>query len=324
MTNHFICRLLALVFALLIAGALHAQAEQTPEKLLDEPIAEPAEEPAEESEEADDSREVDFNEENFRRSMELRDQQLQRSPDLTTGTYSQGTVHQLLEDLPEASQKHLREQLREVIVQNGPWTPEQAGEVYPYTPSDEAMKNGSLEKREQAAWQELVGRYHEREAANRGLSQAGQPGEVSESGEAGQEGEEGQSIQGQQAGTQGSEGDATQQAAERAAARAAALAEIMNSSDAAGAETVDSSAPPTTQGVSQNALQLLTERQQIPAAASSAATASSAAAADAEKSQGQAKAEEAEMDLDTEGVIAIEDLKKVDLETEDSKENQPR
>ncbi|MDX1556778.1 MAG: hypothetical protein R3212_12180, partial [Xanthomonadales bacterium] len=44
-----------------------------------------------------DSREVDFNEENFRRSMELRDTALRRSPDLTVGTYSPGTGIQALD-----------------------------------------------------------------------------------------------------------------------------------------------------------------------------------------------------------------------------------
>jgi hypothetical protein len=93
---------IALLLALCCAGQVLAQAEQRPEKVLDEPLPEPDEsEAAEEleAEEDDTSRETDFNEENFRRSMELRDRALQRSPDLTTGSYSSGTGLKSLEDL---------------------------------------------------------------------------------------------------------------------------------------------------------------------------------------------------------------------------------
>ena len=106
-----------LLFMLLVStGELFAQAEQTPEKLLDEVQTQSDEESVEadaKDVEPPASNEVDVNEGYFRRSMELRDRSLQRSPDLTTGSYSRSTGLQALNALPEASQKHLREDHRQ-------------------------------------------------------------------------------------------------------------------------------------------------------------------------------------------------------------------
>lgn len=320
MTPNPFKQVLTLALALLVSGALHAQAEQTPERLLDEPLVEAeADEPGEENDidESAASREVDFSEENFRRSMELRDQALQRSPDLTTGSYSTGTGLQLLDDLPEASQKHLREQLREVIVQNGPWTPDEAGETYPYVPSAEAMKNPSLRRREDSAWGELVDRYHEREAAihaNAGrsrLATAESPGAPGGEGREESGNTEGQRESGNSEGQDESgNGERQAESGEEAAraARQAALADLIESGDEAGADSGGGPQPPVEQGVQQNALELLTERQQLPAGAAEAMAA------------GQEQSQEVGMSFDSEGVIAIEDLEKVDLEPRQGRE----
>lgn len=301
-----ITRLAAIALcAALSMPLLWAQAEQTPEHIpgaedlnakdakdaKDEKNSEGGGGPEAESEEQPLSSEVDFNEENFRRSMELRDAALQRSPDLTTGSYSPRSGVKALDALPEASQKHLREQLREVIVENGPWTPAEAGETYPYVPSAEAMENGTLAKREQAAWTELVSKYHEREAAlhaNLTQSPAG-TGSVAGEGPPAQDG-----------GSESEPGENSDKAQ-----RAAALAELLESGAAAGSESAAGAAPPMDQGVSQNALQLLTERQQLPAA-----TAAS------EATEGQAESGKNQIELDSEGIIAIEDLENVRLDPE--------
>ena len=222
-------------------GNLYAQAEQTPERLVDEADAVVAqEEPQAEPAQAPASDVVDVSEDNFRRSMELRDRELQRSPDLTTGSYSSSTGLQALEGLPEASQKHLREQLREVIVENGPWTPEDAGTAYPYVPSEQAEKSKTLAKREQQAWGEMVSEYHDREAAihaNAARTQAATA--LSTAAGSKPAGDGGESEQGQD-GKPGSEDEQSEEDAARAG-RAAALATMLNS-----AESANSGASPGT------------------------------------------------------------------------------
>lgn len=320
MSRTFTTVLLICAAGLAWAATVHAQAEQTPENILDEPLEPPAEEAQASQDEADDapaSSETDFNEENFRRSMELRDQALQRSPGLTTGTYSGATGLDVLDELPEASQKHLRSELREVIVRNGPWTPDQAGVVYPYTPSEAARQERSLARQEQAAWGELVGKYHEREAAihaNAARSRAATAKRMAADGRGqGKEGEEPESQTGNAGGVpRGTPGD--------------------------GAENVSSQQAPV-QGVSQNALELLTSRQQLPANATSNATsqatpggasqvtpgearlAEERSAADAQAGKEDAVRETPEMDLESEDVIAIDDLGNVRLEAEEPEEN---
>lgn len=107
------------------------------------------------------SQEVEYSEDNYRRFMELKDQNLQKSS-LPTNKYQSGT--QKLDELPESSQKHLRNQLREIISQGDAWTPGDEDKQYPYVPSEAAEGNASLKQKEAEAWQELVGEYHEREA----------------------------------------------------------------------------------------------------------------------------------------------------------------
>lgn len=301
---------IALLSAALCAPAVMAQAEQTPEHILDDesPAAEPAAgadgAPDEAAETDALSNEVDFNEDNFRRSMELRDRNLQRSPDLTTGSYSTGTGLKALDELPEASQKHLREQLREVIVENGPWSPEDAGEAYPYVPSAEAMRNGVLAKREEAAWGELVARYHEREASIHGngpLSHAANAGSGPSSDASSKAGQT--DGKGQDSAAKGSEDSAR-------AERAAALARMMESDVTPNSGSAGEAAEQAEQGVSQNALELLTKRQQIPAAAESQ-VAPAAAGQAAESGSGATSEDESELDLMSEGIIAIDDLRNV-------------
>lgn len=329
MKSHLLILSMAAAGLFLAPGFAWAQATQTPEQLLDEPLEPALEAPAEaQDEEAEaelvDSSETDFNEDNFRRSMELRDQTLQRSPDLTTGSYSRATGLQL-EGLPEESQKHLRDELREVIVGKGPWTPEENGEIYPYQPSEGAEKNPGLEKRERDAWAELVGKYHEREAAIHANAARSQAATSSDLGEGSSE--MGQQQQGGSAPEEGGSSDLE-------AASAAALQQAMSAGSSASSSASQASAEPLEQGVSQNALQLLTQRQQLPAASASASApqaeqVSQQTAQSQSEDASNASTEQADLDFQTEGVIAIEDLRNLDLdygsatprETDDPEEN---
>ncbi|MGB5487471.1 MAG: hypothetical protein WBN06_08780, partial [Lysobacterales bacterium] len=107
--------------------------------------------------------EVEINEDNYRQFMELKDPNFQREI-IPENVFKPGSGLQKLEKLPEESQKHLRNQLREIIVQGDPWQPGDEETEYPYTPSAEASSNPALEKQELEAWGELVDSYHDRES----------------------------------------------------------------------------------------------------------------------------------------------------------------
>lgn len=126
--------------------------------------------------------EVDVSEENYRRHMELGDEQLQRNNFPVTDYAGQAEL-QKMQQLPEASQRHLRDQLREIIVEGGPWKPADAQQVYPYLPSTQARTDAALRGKEQAAWEELVGQYHAREASIHAARQAGAGAQSGEGGE---------------------------------------------------------------------------------------------------------------------------------------------
>lgn len=341
-------RNLGLFFLLggLLMSPVHlcAQAEQTPERLLDDdeteqvdetPEAEPVLPPA--------SNEVDVSESHFRRSMELRDEQLQRSPDLTTGSYSRGTGLQALEALPEESQKHLREQLREVIVENGPWTPADAGSDYPYVPSEQAEKNGTLAKREQLAWGEMVSEYHEREEAIHSNARRSQAATAQLSGmsskgggNAGQNPEQnpGQSQNPSQ--NQQGQGESAEESAANDSGkeeRAEALAQMLNASENSDSGASAAPVQSVETGTEQNALQLLTSRNQVPAqtAQNSGETRSQSPDSELQNSQMQDSEEQDKkvqagqdlsLDLNAEDVIAIDDLDKVIVDPREFEDNQ--
>jgi hypothetical protein len=120
---------------------------------------------------------------------------------------------QKLDKLPEESQKHLRNQLREIIVQGDPWKPGDEETEYPYTPSVAASTNPSLEKQEKEAWGELVDSYHDRESqmyenssgsqAARGSEQGSSNSPKNDEGSTGSAGQDGEGSQGQQPGQEG-------------------------------------------------------------------------------------------------------------------------
>ncbi len=158
------------------------------------------------------AQEVEINEDNYRQFMELKDPNLQREV-IPENVFKPGSGLQKLEKLPEESQKHLRNELREIIVQGDPWQPGDEQGDFPYTPSVAAANNPGLEKQEQEAWGELVDSYNQREAqihANSAGSRAARgtedgsganPGDNQQSN--GEGGKEAEGSPAQQAGQQG-------------------------------------------------------------------------------------------------------------------------
>jgi hypothetical protein len=164
------------------------------------------------SEEADvpASQEVEVNEDNYRQFMELKDARGQRNIQPENAFKPQSGL-QKLDQLPEASQKHLRNELREIIV-GDPWQPGDEDTEYPYVPSAAASTDPSLQKQELEAWGELLDSYNQREAqiyANSSATKAAlgsedgtgnNPGNGT--GSTGATGQSGEGSQGQQASQQ--------------------------------------------------------------------------------------------------------------------------
>jgi len=212
----------------------------------DEETATLSEAEAKASENTEVSRqEVEVNEDNYRQFMELKDTGLQRNVFPETAYKSQAQL-QKLDKLPEESQKHLRNQLREIIVQGDPWKPGDEDTDYPYTASAAAIKNPSLQKQEAEAWGELVDNYHQREAqiyANSARSAAAAaPGSASG---------EGSGNNGASAGNGAQQGGEGQQASQENSSRQNAAAGSYSPGASSRKEVKNA------EGVSQNAMEFL-------------------------------------------------------------------
>lgn len=124
-----------------------------------------AQEAADEQTPASGTQETEVSEDNYRRFMELKDARIERDA-FPTNAFTPQAGLQKLGELPESSQRHLRDQLRGIIIDDEDgWSPEDAGTLYPFTPSSEAQGDAGLRAAEGEAWRELVANYHEREAA---------------------------------------------------------------------------------------------------------------------------------------------------------------
>ncbi len=114
-----------------------------------------------------DSEDVDREEAEFRRRMELEEKPgnartpVPYTPDIVDVVPAPGP----LDHLPPESREHLEDQLTELIIANGRWEPADAQKPAPYTPSEAAQADPALQVEEQAAWAEMVAAYHEREQA---------------------------------------------------------------------------------------------------------------------------------------------------------------
>jgi hypothetical protein len=156
-TQFYISGLLSLCVLLFVQPVAGQDNEPAPPSAKDVEASAPVEP------ETPASQEVEINEDNYRQFMELKDANLQREV-IPENAFKPGSGLQKLEKLPEESQKHLRNELREIIVQGNPWQPGDEQGDFPYTPSAAAANNPGLEKQEREAWGELVDSYNQREA----------------------------------------------------------------------------------------------------------------------------------------------------------------
>jgi hypothetical protein len=280
------------------------------------------------------SREVEESDEAFRRRMELEDaRQRDLGYTLPDETYAQ--QQEKLDKLPEESRDNIRDQLVDIIVENGDWEPSDALKEYPYEPTAAAQADPELMQREQAAWDEQIEKYHRREAAAFGTYLGPVPGPGNPDGGegGGQDGKAAETVAqdgglggGQQAG-----GDAVESSSDGEGENAAGTYEPYQSQRGQSEEQV------STAGVQQSALEFLqgmqgqaqtasvppppTDAEQETAAqagqtgaaeSSQAGTAAESAAESAATQDDDASSRPAEVDLTTPGIIAIEDLDKLE------------
>ncbi len=292
------------------------------------PLAANGQDSAPDEPEDEASEQVEQRDDSYRRQMELEDA---RSADRTyiDSTYTDKADLEKIDKLPKESRENIRDQLVDVIVENGEWEPSDALEEYPYEPSEAARSDADLAQREQEAWDEQIEKYHEREAAAFGAyrgpvpgpgnptgQQGGQPGGGSQEGQQGS-GQGGQQGDGQAGGGAGSNGGGS-----------AGTYQPNRSADSRSGDEI------STAGVSESALDFLRGGQGRPSppqgdpsqdAQSAAAQAAADQADTTRDSQAQSKAtssEEAQAEQaqetpdsvppDTRGIIAIEDLDKLE------------
>ena len=216
------------------------------------------------------SQEVEINEDNYRQFMELKNAR-QRRNILPEDAFKPNAGLQKLDKLPEESQKHLRNQLREIIVQGDQWQPGDEGKYYPYVPSEAASGSPELQKQEAEAWGELVDSYHRREAEiyeNSARSQAAMAPDGAANG-------------GSNTGS-GSPGDGTGQAGAGGEESRESRPEQSSPADSYSANASNDPNARNTGGVSQNAMEFLKGQglaKQGPGADNTSATASNDAEA---------------------------------------------
>ena len=288
---------------------------------------------AQDSEPAEDedgsSEQVEQRDDSFRRQMELEDA---RSRDRTyvDSTYGgQKAELEKIDKLPEESRDNIRDQLVDVIMENGDWEPKDALAEYPYSPTGAAQSDPELKAQEQEAWDEQIDKYHEREAAAFGTHRGPVPGPGNPTGQEG--GEQGEGLQqGQQGGEQGSGQGGQDGSGDGASGDGSEGTYQPHQPSSNGSEDEISTA-----GVSESALDFLRGsqgRQQAPAqgdeqapaqpqaaenqqaqADTSEESSEQAAEPGAEQAESEQQQESSEaVDPDTRGIIAIKDLDKLE------------
>lgn len=255
------------------------------------------------------STEVEESDEAYRRRMELEDAR-QRNLGYTLPAESYAAQQDKLDKLPEESRDNIRDQLVDMIVENGEWEPSDALKDYPYEPTEAAQADPDLLEREQAAWDEQIDKYHKREAAAFGTYLGPVPGPGNPTGEQGgaqgAEGAEGSEQAGARQSGGAGEGDGAEQGGQDGPAGMAGTYSPGQSGRGASEEEV------STAGAQQSALDFLRALQgqgQVQAVAETAPQQSDTAA---ESAQDRPADEAAEIDLTTPGIIAIEDLDKLE------------
>jgi len=259
------------------------------------------------------SEQVEQRDESYRRQMELEDA---RSRDRTyiDNTYSQPADLEKIDKLPEESRDNIRDQLVDVIMENGDWKPGDVLEEYPYQPTGAAEADPELMEKEQEAWDEQIEKYHQREAAAFGTHRGPVPGPGNPDGpEGGEQGGEQGNGQGGQDGGEGESGESGKSSA-------GTYQPYESSASSTGDEV-------STAGVSESALDFLRggQGQQPPQGDTAQAQAQTQAQENseqlaeqsAEQAEEQASAEQQqesqqETQPDIRGIIAIQDLDKLE------------
>ena len=268
---------------------------------------------AQESEPPEDedgsSEQVEQRDDAFRRQMELEDARA-RDRTYVDSTYGgQKTELEKIDKLPEESRDNIRDQLVDVIMENGDWEPKDALEEYPYAPSVAAQSDPELKEQEQEAWDEQIEKYHEREAAAFGAYRGPVPGPGNPTGQEGGEQGDG-SQQGQQGGEQGSgQGGQDGSGEGESGAGTEGTYEPYQSSSKSSEDEV------STAGVSESALDFLrgSQGQQQAQAEASEESSDQAAEQSAEQAESEQQQESSDVvDVDTRGIIAIKDLDKLE------------
>jgi hypothetical protein len=294
-----------------------------------------AQEPVEET--GGTSAEVEESDEAYRRRMELEDAR-QRDLGYTLPPETYAAKQEKLDKLPEESRDNIRDQLVDIIVEDGDWEPSDALKDYPYEPTAAARADPELLLQEQEAWDEQIEKYHKREAAAFGTYLGPVPGPGNPDGAEGQSGQaeasEGSDPGGGPQGAVAERGSPQgAQESEDAAQRSAGTYEPYQSNRSSTEDAV------STAGVQQSALDFLkslqgqgrpatdaggaisgVETEADPAQASAASASAQAAVesspqdATTEPSAEESRAADdtVDIDLETPGIIAIEDLEKLE------------
>jgi hypothetical protein len=262
-----------------------------------------------------DSTEVEESDEAYRRRMELEDaRQRDLGYTLPAPTYAQ--KQEKLDKLPEESRDNIRDQLVDIIVENGEWEPRDALKEYPYEPTAAARGNPELMQQEQEAWDEQIEKYHKREAAAFGTYLGPAPGPGNPTGEEGG-GQEGDGAQGTEPGSgqQGS-GAGAQEAGQEGAQDAADSASSAGTYEPYQSNRSPSSEEVSTAGVQQSALDFLKGLQGQAPASPSGASANAGATAQSnppsatestgQNAEAQASAESARQNADSQSAESTE------------------
>jgi hypothetical protein len=267
----------------------------------------------------DSSEQVEQREDSYRRQMELEDA---RSRDRTyiDNTYTRSAKSERLDKLPQESRDNIRDQLIDVIVENGDWEPGDALAEYPYQPTTAAEADAALMQLEQDAWEEQIEKYHTREATAFGAYRGPVPGPGNPGGQEG--GEEGDGSEGQPGGGKGGKDDG----GEEDDSSAAATYQPYQASSAKPENEV------STAGVSESALSFLRggsaqadpSAQELPSLTATESQSQAQEDSQSQQASEQASAEQLaqeqseqqdapkEATPDLRGIIAIEDLDKLE------------
>jgi hypothetical protein len=264
------------------------------------------------------SKQTEQSDESFRRSRELEDARA-RDRTYVDNTYTAQTELEKIDKLPEESRDNIRDQLVDIIVEDGEWEPSDALKEYPYEATAAAESDPELKEQEQEAWDEQIEKYHEREAAAWGSHSGPVPGPGNPSGqEGGQAGEQG--GQGGSGGGQGEGGGSgspgTYQPGSNGSADEVSTAGVSESAldflkGRQQSSTQPGGQPPSAaqQAQEQQAQEQQAQEQQPDQESSE----QQQAAQESSEEQSEPQQESIEdVDLDTRGIIAIKDLDKLE------------